>query len=105
MSDGDLTAKSCTVGVVGADTKFFVLPDADLEPYVTAMKDAEDAPAGLAFCPDELHCVLFILQWSACDDMLSAIATFAVQHNDSVWQAMPCCAIVHVQHMLCCAMP
>lgn len=49
MSEGDLTAKSCTVGVVGLDTKFLILPDADLEPYVTAMKDAEDAPAGL-FC-------------------------------------------------------
>ena len=48
MSEGDLTATSCTVGVVGADTKFLILSEADLEPYVTAMKDAEDAPAGLS---------------------------------------------------------
>lgn len=47
MSEGDLTAKSCTVGVVGADTKFLILSEADLEPYVAALKDAEDAPAGL----------------------------------------------------------
>lgn len=49
MSEGDLTATSCTVGVVGADTKFLILSEADLEPYMTAMKDAEDTPAGL-FC-------------------------------------------------------
>ena len=48
MSEGDLTATSCTVGVVGADTKFLILSEADLEPYVTAMKEAEDAPAGMS---------------------------------------------------------
>lgn len=47
MSEGDLTATSCTVGFVGADSSFTILSDADLEPHVAAMKDAEDAPAGM----------------------------------------------------------
>ena len=47
MTEGDLTAKSCTVGIVGVDTKFTILSDEDLEPYVAAMKEAEDAPAGM----------------------------------------------------------
>ena len=46
MTDGDLTATSCTVGFVGADSSFTILSDADLEPHVAAMKEAEDAPAG-----------------------------------------------------------
>ena len=46
MSEGDLTATSCTVGFVGADSSFTILSDADLEPHVAALKDAEDAPAG-----------------------------------------------------------
>lgn len=45
MTDGDLTATSCTVGFVGADSSFTILSDADLEPHVAAMKEAEDAPA------------------------------------------------------------
>lgn len=47
MSEGDLTATSCTVGFVGADSSFTILSDADLEPHVAALKDAEDAPAGV----------------------------------------------------------
>jgi len=47
MTEGDLTATSCTVGFVGADSSFTILSDADLEPHVAAMKDAEDAPAGM----------------------------------------------------------
>ena len=47
MTEGDLTATSCTVGFVGADSSFTILSDADLEPHVAAMKDVEDAPAGM----------------------------------------------------------
>ncbi len=47
MTEGDLIATSCTVGFVGADSSFTILSDADLEPHVAAMKDAEDAPAGM----------------------------------------------------------
>ena len=47
MSEGDLTATSCTVGFVGADSSFTIISDADLEPHVAALKDAEDAPAGV----------------------------------------------------------
>ena len=47
MTEGDLTATSCTVGFVGGDSSFTILSDADLEPHVAAMKDAEDAPAGI----------------------------------------------------------
>ena len=46
MTEGDPTASSFTVGFVGADTSFTILSDADLEPHVAALKDAEDAPAG-----------------------------------------------------------
>ena len=47
MSKGDLTATSCTVGFVGSDSSFTILSDADLEPHVAALKDAEDSPAGV----------------------------------------------------------
>ena len=50
MTEGDVTASSCTVGFVGADSSFTILSDADLEPHVTALKDAEDAPAGISCC-------------------------------------------------------
>ena len=48
MTEGDLKADSCTVGFVGADSSFTILSDADLEPHVAALKDAEDAPAGIS---------------------------------------------------------
>ena len=53
LSEGDMTATSCTVGFVGADSSFTILSDADLEPHVAALKDAEDAPAGAIWlaCP------------------------------------------------------
>lgn len=53
ISEGDLTATSCTVGFVGADSSFTILSDADLEPHVAALKDSEDAPAGAIrlICP------------------------------------------------------
>lgn len=53
MSEGDLTATTCTVGFVGADSSFTILSDADLEPHVAALKDSEDAPAGTIrlICP------------------------------------------------------
>lgn len=47
MTEGDLQADSATVGFVGADSSFTILSEADLEPHVAALKDAEDAPAGL----------------------------------------------------------
>ena len=47
MSEGNLTATSCTVGFVGTDSSFTILSDDDLEPHVAALKEAEDAPAGV----------------------------------------------------------
>ena len=66
MSEGDVTATSCTVGFVGADSSFTILSDADLESHVAALKDAEDAPAG-AIC---LACpgVLFYIFKECCLD-------------------------------------
>ena len=73
MSEGDLTAKSCTVGVVGADTKFLILSEADLEPYVAALKDAEDAPAG--FLPTSFAFVHFaFVHWLVIGDPLFQLA-------------------------------
>eukprot|EP00891_Asterochloris_glomerata_P007914 jgi/Astpho2/7914/Aster-06392 len=46
ITDGELTASSCTVAIVGSDVPFTILDDEDLEPHVAIIKDQEDGGAG-----------------------------------------------------------
>eukprot|EP00877_Chromochloris_zofingiensis_P004340 jgi/Chrzof1/13907/Cz08g17010.t1 len=48
LSDGELTKLNCSVAIVGKDTSFVILEDDDMEPYVTLLKEDENAAEPMA---------------------------------------------------------
>eukprot|EP00803_Ostreobium_quekettii_P006933 evm.model.scf_3525.1 EVM.evm.TU.scf_3525.1 scf_3525:10162-12444(-) len=45
IQDGELTTKNCTIAIVGPDVPFTIKEEADLQPYIDAMKEGD---AGMA---------------------------------------------------------